>query len=64
MHSEKAFPSGKAFLMINKAAFTSLGMHEGAEAPSYEIRSSDMRGAREQSLPRPVGETGRRSSEL
>ena len=36
-------------------------MHEGAAAPSYEIRSGGMYGARDRSLPRPVGETGRRS---
>ena len=44
------------------AAFIYLrGCMKGAAAPSYEIRRSDMRGPRDRSLPRPVGETGRRS---
>ena len=38
-----------------------LGMYEGAAAPSSIIRSDDMCGARDRSLPRPVGDTGRRS---
>ena len=37
------------------------GMYEGAAAPSYEIRRTGFAGSRDRSLPRPVGETGRRS---
>ena len=40
---------------------TSLGMHEGAAAPSSEIRSGDMRGARNRSPPPPVADEGGRS---
>jgi hypothetical protein len=34
-------------------------MHEGAAAPSYKIRSSDMRGARSGCKPLPISFSGR-----
>ena len=40
---------------------TALGMHEGAAAPSYEIRSGGMYGAMDRSRARPVGDEARRS---
>ena len=44
----------KRFLQINNADYIPLGTYEGDAAPSYEIRSSDMYGARSGYKPLPT----------
>jgi len=45
-----------------KSLYDTLGMNEGAAAPSYEIRSSDMCAARSGCKPLPISFSGRTRS--